>query len=229
MAAIATASVNDEAMAGSLVANMRSDGMRAGRVDYAGAGFGTTITQVNKLRKELRETGRISEQSILSASEAIHDDVYASQGGYSLVNAGLKPDAVKEMAPTIIRHAEQAMQSGDDRAFKQSLASMKGTYENLQSSSPNKAKIMADQVFSTRVVVGDLSPGIRQSIQRTGTDHDSDVLTYQQLMTAIAGDPEFREMHREWGNEVEYQMTEGAQQSSQQGGQDGGPPGPQGG
>jgi hypothetical protein len=221
MADIARASVDDDALAGNLVANARSEGMKAGRIDYAGAGFGTTIGVVQKLRKELRDTGTISQASIEAATREIHADVYKSQGGASLVHSSMKPDAVTEMAPEMISDVEIARRTGatqqeQDRNFTQSLASLAAVYDGMQGSSPAKAKIMADEVFSKTLDVSTLSPEMKSRLEPALRQVDangnvstrySGTITYQQAIDAMRGNNEFKEMRREYTNEVDRQLA----------------------
>lgn len=209
-AAVARASVDDDAMAQYLVANGRSEGSKAGRIDYAGAGFGTTLTQVNKMRKELKDTGTISQKTIDEASIAIHKDVYDSQGGAALVHSSMKPASVEEMIPTIRGTVTENL-SKSDREATQGLASLAATYDGMQGSSPGKARLMADGVMGHKINIKDLSPGMKAKLQsaliQVGPDGEKSsridgTITYAQAIEALRGDQEFKEMRREYQNEI---------------------------
>lgn len=212
---VARASVNDEAMASYLVANGRSEGMKAGRIDYAGAGFGTTLGVVNKMRKELRETGNISQATIEAATREIHDDVYKGQGGASLVHSSMKPDAIKDMAPQMVHDVEMARSTGDEREFTQSLASLAAVYDGLQGSSPAKAKVIADNVLNQQIDIATLKPEMRirlapalRQVDAQGNESTriSGTITYQQAIDGLRGNNEFKQMRREYSSEVERTM-----------------------
>lgn len=211
-AAVARAAGNDDAMASALVASGRSDGMKAGRIDYAGAGFGATLGVVNKMRDELRRTGTISQGTIEQATRDIHKEVYEGQGGASLVHSSMKPDAVKDMAPEMVRTVDEALTAGDSRDITQKFASLAAMYDGMQGSSPAKARVIADDVLSKTIDIATLTPEMKERLQpalRQVDDQGNETIrfngtiTYQQAIDGLRGNNEFKEMRREYQNEVD--------------------------
>ncbi len=204
---VARASKDDDAMASYLVANGRSETVKAGRMDTGGAGFGTTLGVVNKFREKLRNGEEVTLADIEEATKTIHKDVYEGQGGASLVHSSMKPDSIKELAPEMVSSVQDAQASGSDKQFTQSLASLAAVYDGMQGSSPAKAKIVADEVLSKTIDIATLSPEMKARLQPAllqsdGSYQFSGTITYQQAIDGLRGNSDFKEMRREYANEI---------------------------
>ena len=236
--AAAIAAGDDDAAAQYLVANGRSEGMKAGRIDYAGAGFGATINAVDTMRNELRTspTNTISVATRNAMNESIHQGVYEGQGGSSLVHSSMKPGAVREMAPEMNRTIQTALASGDTRDMSQRFASLAAVYDGMANSSPEKARVVADNVLNQTIDVASLSQQQRDILDRAITVRGSKgepvssnrTITYQQAIEGLRGNQEFQEMRREYQSQVaavQQQQVLGGQQQGNPPGQMPGPPG----
>ena len=212
--------------------------MKAGRIDYAGAGFGATINAVDTMRNELRTspTNTISVATRNAMNESIHQGVYEGQGGSSLVHSSMKPGAVREMAPEMNRTIQTALASGDTRDMSQRFASLAAVYDGMANSSPEKARVVADNVLNQTIDVASLSQQQRDILDRAITVRGSKgepvssnrTITYQQAIEGLRGNQEFQEMRREYQSQVaavQQQQVLGGQQQGNPPGQMPGPPG----
>jgi hypothetical protein len=235
-AAAAAAAGDDDAAAQYLVANGRSEGMKAGRIDYAGAGFGATIGAVDTMRAELRATKTISTATQALVNNQIHANVYEGQGGTSLVHSSMKPGAVEEMAPEMTRTIQTSLATGDTRDMSQRFASLAAVYDGMASSSPQKARIVADNVLSQQIDVSTLTQNQRNILDRAITVRDDKgnavssnrTITYQQAIEGLRGNQQFQEMRREYQSQVaaiQSQQVLGGQQPGTPPGQLPGAPG----
>lgn len=246
-AAVARASGNNDAAAQYLVASLRNDLVKAGRVDQGGAGFGATIGVVENFRKDLRENKPITVKSLKEASDIIHDDVLNGQGAASLVHSSMKPSAVSQMAPTLVNSIRQAQQDEVDAPtklpqlqqqlsvetdpaarrkieadikryqqapvrFTQNLASMAAVYDSMSVSSPNKARIIANDVLSAPLEVGKMTAKQRAdldaAIQASSTpDRPATQINILQAVDASRANPEFLKMHREYGRGINDKLA----------------------
>jgi hypothetical protein len=243
--AIAT-SVTDPASVAAAVAEGRSASMSAGRVDVGGAGFGTTMGAVQRIQQVIGAAGPggLSPEQENALREEIngmvHKDVYESQGGATLVHSSMKPKAVEEMAPEMLRTVKEAK---NDIELTQNLASLAAVYDGLQGSSPKKARVIATEVLSQEINVADLSEGMRKKLDdliqpktiqeslvhnlqtgegggTTGTSNTirtpipngppREKITVQQAIEALRGDGEFKQMRREYTSEVDRVRNAGA-------------------
>lgn len=211
-AAVAAAGGNDDAATARMVNEGRSVLMSTGRVDQGGASFGATLGSVRRMQDELRQTGNISAATMAAENRVIHKNVYASQGGATLVHSSMKASAVEEMAPEIIRTVTDAVASGDSRSTAQSLASLGAVYDGMVGSSPEKAKIMADKVMRKEIDFGSLSPDLKRMLApaMAETQPDGSVsyrtsgpITFQRAIETLRSNPEFQEMRREYQTQVE--------------------------
>ncbi len=208
---VARAAGNNDAMAQYLIANGRSEGMKAGRIDTSGAGFGTTMVSVNKMRQELAQTGAISTKTIVDVSKDIHKDVLSGQGGTSLVHASMKPTAVKQMASTMLESVTSS--TGNSQQFARSLASMAAVYDGMAGSSPNKAVVMADEVMSKQINLSGVDDATRALLSNGAVGGQ---ITVQKAIEAMRNDTNFREMRREYGSEVAARLGQPAVNEEEQ-------------
>jgi len=129
----------DDTVLADMVAQGRSAAMSAGRIEQGGAGFMTTFDTARKMRDE-----GLDEKS---ANSTIYQDVIDSQGAGVIAHASMKPNAIKELVPEMRRRLQNAKSSGNEEAYDRELASFANVYDAMAQTSPNKARILADDVM----------------------------------------------------------------------------------
>ena len=206
--AIARAAGTDDAAAAWLVAKGRSVSMNAGRVDYGGVGFGAAYGEVAQFRDMIADgsTQADIDAEIIQSTDRLTDNVYQSQGGATLVHSSMKPSAVEQMAPAVVRTVERSAARNDPIRFSQDLASVAATYDGLAASSPEKARIWADSVMSHPIDVSQLTPATYAKLGLTGAPQPGSTVTVREAIESLRGDDHFLEMRREFGNAVAAQQ-----------------------
>lgn len=129
---------NDDAVLATLVAKGRDAAMGAGRIDQGGAGFGATFTAAQAMRD-----GGLSEDQ---AAARVHRGVVESQGPGVLAHASMKPRSIQQLVPELRERLIEAEAQGGD-AYERELAIVASVYDSMASSSPQNARILADEVL----------------------------------------------------------------------------------
>lgn len=257
----------DRAVQAELVAKGRSAAGQAGRIDQSGMSFGDGMGEIDKFLKgvvDVRdaqgnvigtraaregETGR--QYTAKESREAMLKKVYDRQGAGAIMHPGQKSSAVEALAPVVYEQTQDSFDratsagAGHDEhmAFIAQLASAKAIYEGLNSTNPDKARIVQREVTSKTLDVSKMTPEMRsmfsgalavtnpdgsQSYRLTGT------ITYTEALKAVEGNPEFQQFRREFENQfraqaTSYQAAQAAASAAQQQGPQAGPPpaGPQ--
>lgn len=164
--AVANASRGDRTAMQDMVAEGRSSGMSAGRVDASGAGFGDTLTAVERLWSDQTYT-------VDQASKDIHEGVLKAQGPGVITHASMKPRAIEELMPDMqervmgaLGAAANAQTPAEVEAAKRNIdvqiANLAAIYDGLASTSPQLADQFADQLMGMGVAASALSPELQQ-------------------------------------------------------------------
>ncbi len=205
--AMAKAAGSDDAALQYLVANGRSEGMKAGRVDYAGATFSGTLDAADTLRQKMMRGEAVTINDIEMANNAIHKNVLEGQGGAALVHSSMKPAAVAEMAPEML--ADVRSNLGNDQGFAESLATMAAVYDGMAGSSPSRAKIMSDKVMGQKLNISTLSPEMQAAFDQH-VDQDGEISVQKAIeVVRASNNPYFLQRRREYNSLINYQAAQG--------------------
>lgn len=207
-ATVARAAGNNDAAAQALVAQGRNDLIKAGRPE-AVAGFGTNMGIVDEMRAELRQTGTISLDTIQRASKKIHAEALDSKAAGSILYQDVKPEAVNQLAPTMLSNITDKV--GDDRAFVKSIAHNSALYDAMNSTSPNKARIMDEKVMSQTIDTSALSETMRAALA-PGIENGQ--ITIQRATELLRRNEYFVQTRREYGSSIEGQLRAGEVQAA---------------
>lgn len=178
------------------------------RPDQAGVGFGSAMGAISRAADRHSRGMRGADLVTEAEGEGLAREVLSGtnpgaiiQGRWESVDA-LAP----QMATNIRTAALRARQTGDMRPLMQTLAATGGLYDELARTSPQKAKIMADQVMSA---------GLTDSFfgKEGSGEGKGDMVTVRELMERArewkpepgsaaesAGSQSFLEMRREYGS-----------------------------
>lgn len=145
-AMVGRAAHGNQAALANMVAMGRSAAMSAGRIDQGGASFGATLTYANTLANlDLEDSeGQAQAQEL---TESFKGGVLDSQGPGVLLHSSMKPRAIEELIPVMRKNLEQAYRSGDEQTIARELAGVHALYDNMAATSPNKAKIIAEELL----------------------------------------------------------------------------------
>lgn len=248
------ASGGDRTTAGLMLAQMRGAAMQSGRVDLGGAGFADMLIGMDDLRRSAAGTGGYihgtNRADVAAATQATTDKilgkVWNSQGGATLVHSSMKDTAVEQLGNVMVDSVGGALNTQNDRAAVQQLASLSNVYDGMKGASPAKARIMADKVLSHQINVSQLSPDMQRRLdsaitsysweekqvldqntgdyvtQRTPTKTGSKAtITYAEAIEALRSDSEWQQMSREY-----QRATDAAQAQGPPAGPGGLPPAP---
>lgn len=171
---------DDDAVLATLVAKGREAAMSAGRIDQGGAGFGATFTAAQAMRD-----GRLSEDQ---AAAQVHRGVVESQGPGVLAHASMKPRSIQQLVPELRERLIEAEAQGGD-AYDRELAMVASVYDSMAASSPQNARILADEVLrwdpSRGAAHQPLAPGVAGPV--LDADSLSQGLAQQPLAPGVAG------------------------------------------
>lgn len=244
--AIAQAAGGDAAIKQYLVANARSESMKAGRADVGGTTFSGMYNAVNEAEANLDANGDLSDEKLVDISEKMHDNVAGNQNGATISHSSMKPTVAKEMAPALNRRVTKSLQNIGDpdhpeldtneaktQRFMQALAGNASVYDGMAGSSPDNAKIISEQVLATKIHEDSLPPEVRELYKKQGLIDDNREITMQMAIEGARaagsnGDPvaaAFIESRREYGSPIGRNLSpqEQAALQQQQGGQQGNP------
>lgn len=180
--AVANASRGDRSVMQDMVAEGRSAGMSAGRVDASGAGFGDTLGVVERMWRDG------ATYSDAQADRDITRAVLRSQGAGVVTHASMKPQAIMNLIPEIQRDLTAAIQSGDVDKMDDMFAYVESLRNGLAGSSPQLVDEFQNALLGTTLQVGTLQPQIADSL-RGAIDEigPGDVYTEHEYETVAPG------------------------------------------
>lgn len=164
---------NDRHLAATMLAQMRSSASQAGRLDLAGSGFGTQLTALNDMH-----SGAITREE---ANERVYEGAIFTKAPGEFARA--RGNAIANLAPQMLKHmqksharVEKARAGGNveeiaraERSLAQDYAWLDNLHDNLNYSSPEVARTLADSVLSQQVAPGVSIMGNIQALQREGS------------------------------------------------------------
>lgn len=191
------------------------------RVDASGVGFGTAMTNIAKVAQQQRDGVAYNATFDDADSENTSREVLNGTDPSSLIRG--RHESVTALAPQMVTNlrsaALRAETTGDKHAFQRELASVAGLYDELARTSPQKAKIMADQVFS-----GTISDSIGTYDKDGKLTSSGEKVTIREVMERARNMPpdqndsyhqSFLEMRREYGNRYSADQNDRGRQDDQ--------------
>jgi hypothetical protein len=206
---------DDRDVAARMLAEMRGRAGQARRVDLAGSGFGKQIGVLNAMYD-----GHLDAKT---GAEYLNENALDIKAPSEIVQS--RGYAMMQMAPRIRQRIETAharvgaastpqQRVQAERQLKQEYASLANMYDDMSRTSPENAKILADNVMNAQIEYKDPAGGTLKTT------------VYDQMSNFRTSDSEFVQMRREYGYR-EAEQEERAKAAAEQAGEAGGGGDPQ--
>lgn len=206
MKAIHSSAGNDGALAGQMLAEMRTSSMQAGRVDLGGSGYGQHIKAYNDYVS--------GEKTLGAASSAVKADVVKSQAGTVLQGKwksteNLAPEMKQALNGTLSKPGEAGAHD-----FAIELANLANKYDASRSAAPNNANVFSKGVMSQNIDTTILDDD-KKAILGIKAGEDLGNITYQEAIERARSNRIFTAQRQEFASRGPMTTSEKAEAQKQ--------------